>query len=168
MCAQVDPNNTDSNGCQSCLLVVNRHIEQWGKIDGNNARWYYPIIFKTLFYAQVAGDREEVDVPNATKVSMLTFAGNKFLSFYTDYVGGTNRFIVIGVQQWGLSKANEGTRIVTLPIPFSLACYSIVATYNADAEAGSYTYPLKIKSYSTSNFTAYVNPAKCFWIATGI
>lgn len=72
-------------------------FKQWGKKDGNNARWYYPIIFKTLFYAQVAGDREEVDTARATKVSMVTFAGNEFLSFYTDYVGGTNRFIVIGV-----------------------------------------------------------------------
>ena len=72
-------------------------LAQWGKKDGNNARWYYPIIFKTLFYAQAAGDREEVDTARATKVSMVTFAGNEFLSFYTDYVGGTNRFIVIGV-----------------------------------------------------------------------
>lgn len=70
--------------------------------------------------------------------------------------------------QWGLSEAKDGTRIVTFPITFRLACYSIVATYNVDAEEGSYVYPLKIKSYSTSNFTAYVNPSKCFWIATGI
>lgn len=79
------------------LVDCCRNVVQWGKKDGNNARWYYPIIFKTLFYAQVAGDREEVDTARATKVSMVTFAGNEFLSFYTDYVGGTNRFIVIGV-----------------------------------------------------------------------
>lgn len=36
---------------------------------------------------------------------MVTFAGNEFLSFYTDYVDGTNRFIVIGVQQWGYGNA---------------------------------------------------------------
>lgn len=78
------------------VKFANGLILQWGKIDGNNARWYYPIIFKTLFYAQVAGDREEVDAARATKVSMVTFAGNDFLSFYTDYVGGTNRFIVLG------------------------------------------------------------------------
>ena len=91
-------------GIVAALLEQNGYVKfanglilQWGKKDGNNARWYYPIIFKTLFYAQVAGDREEVDTARATKVSMVTFAGNEFLSFYTDYVGGTNRFIVIGV-----------------------------------------------------------------------
>ena len=103
------------------LLAIGRQM-QWGKKDGNNARWYYPIIFKTLFYAQVAGDREEVDDPRATKVSMVTFAGNEFLSFYTDYVGGTNRFIVIGVQQWGVTEIH-GVHNSKYDISFPTATY---------------------------------------------
>lgn len=136
------------------LVDCCRDVVQWGKKDGNNARWYYPIIFKTLFYAQVAGDREEVDAPRATKVSMVTFAGNEFLSFYTDYVGGTNRFIVIGVQQWGFIPANVGIVTWIYPIKFT-SVYSLVTTRYA-------AYFDSLTQYSDKEMAlCYINVDKC-------
>ena len=71
---------------------------QWGKLDGNDAKWTYPIAVSELLYVQVAGDYLGVDgVQSGTKQSFITFANNSYIWFRTDYAKGTNRFVVIGV-----------------------------------------------------------------------
>lgn len=143
--------------------------QQWGMWSGayqTGTTITFPIAFGVCYSVCVTS------IHNSTGSSYCDYIDRVLSYTNTDvkiYVNTSSFFwIAVGqAQQWGLSNAEAGTRIVTFPITFRLACYSIVATYNVDAEGVSYTYPLKIKSYSISNFTAYVNPSKCFWIATG-
>ena len=73
-------------------------ILQWGKLDGNNAKWVYPVTLSELLYVQVAGDLEANDNSvNSSKESFITFSNNNHLWFITDTANGTNRFFVIGV-----------------------------------------------------------------------
>lgn len=72
-------------------------ILQWGKLDGNNAKWIYPVALSELLYVQVAGDVLGIDgSQSGHKQSFITFSNNSYLWFHTDTTKGTNRFIVIG------------------------------------------------------------------------
>ena len=89
---------------------------------------------------------------------MVTFAGNEFLSFYTDYVGGTNRFIVIGVQQWGfLSGSGSSDFTWTYPQSFTSSVYSIqLAMRSGGSTTASYN-AFKTTSYSLTKWQGYMS-----------
>ena len=99
---------------------------------------------------------------------MVTFAGNEFLSFYTDYVGGTNRFIVIGVQQWGYCPYTEDNNAkITLPITYAIKHYIAVSSAE-DTYGGS----INITGIWELTLTDFVlaksaHARSAFWISLG-
>ena len=94
---------------------------------------------------------------------MVTFAGNEFLSFYTDYVDGTNRFIVIGVQQWGYYESTRSEYDLIYPIAFVSATFCITAIGVEDGHGFAVIRSVSKTQARISNDT-YTN----YWIVIGM
>lgn len=95
---------------------------------------------------------------------MVTFAGNEFLSFYTDYVGGTNRFIVIGVQQWGYNSVLNTPTALTFPVSFTSSVYALTIGNVGEAVYNGNTCVYDI----TSNGCIIAFNARAYWVDIGI
>lgn len=121
MCAQVDPNNTDSNGCQSCLLVVNRHIEQWGLTASASEVVTYPIpvsqVLCLLLTTKAITFRYS---PWPTKITTKSFQA--FSDCEPAY------WFLVAKQQWGTYEtANASNKLITItfPVSFAATAYSV-------------------------------------------
>ena len=100
---------------------------------------------------------------------MVTFAGNEFLSFYTDYVGGTNRFIVIGVQQWGTIVVYANLQKYTFVIPFNETCFYCGGIPWKAASAGYCGVAYTVSKIEFEMYYYRANSAiDVCWIAIGV
>lgn len=99
---------------------------------------------------------------------MVTFAGNEFLSFYTDYVDGTNRFIVIGVQQWGLIPGTTGSHpTITLPIALQEKYFFAAGKYIDYNRASNSEYGYIYDKTLTDFKVVYGSGPNMIWLVIG-
>ena len=99
---------------------------------------------------------------------MVTFAGNDFLSFYTDYVGGTNRFIVLGFQQWGLiSGATNSHPTITLPIALMEKYFFAAGKYINYTRASNSEYGYVYDKTLTDFKVVYGSGPDMVWLVIG-
>lgn len=147
--------------------------QQWGKLDGNDAKWSYPLTVSELLYVQVAGDYLGIDgVQSGTKQSFITFANSSYLWFRTDYAKGTNRFVVIGVQQWGkIFQANQVNFSLTFNYIYCIIPIDLGSTKGAQVTQllsnGVTLNSFKFYQMFLDNTEVPVENTSIFWLAVG-